>query len=410
VPEFSYFDLLLVAGAAVIAPLALDLLSLRRVPPIVAEITAGALIGPSVLGIAEVDEPVRVLSQIGLVFLFFLAGLELDLRRAGGLELRLVAIAFAGSLTLALGVAHALAGADLVEAPLLIAILLAATAFGIVVAVLKDADETRTRFGQLVIAAASLADLATVVLLSLLFSRNGSGAGSAALLLGLFVVLSAAIALALHGAQLTPRLGTAVMRLQETTAQLGVRTAFVVLIAFVALAEELGLEVVLGAFLSGAILRALDPQNALARSDVAPRLEAIGFGIFIPIFFVASGMQLELGALVESPADIALVPAILVSLLLARAVPALLYRPTLGGRAAVAAGLLQATSLPFIVAASQIGVELGHITTGTAAGLVAGGALSVLLFPALALRLLDPRARHAAGPGPGPEPVEAEGL
>jgi Kef-type K+ transport system membrane component KefB len=407
VPDLSYLDLLIVTGAAVLAPLILELARLRRVPTIVGEIIAGMLIGPSVLGIAEVDEPVRVLSHIGLVFLFFLAGLELDLRRSGR-QLRLVALAFAGSLALALGAAHALEAAGLVEAPLLVAILLAATAFGIVVAVLKDAEQTDTRFGQVVIAAASLADLATVVLLSLLFSQQGSGPASAALLLGLFAVFSVVIALALYGARMSSRLAVAVATLQHTTAQLGVRIAFVVLIGFAALAEELGLEVVLGAFLAGAMLRALDRDDELARSPIGERLEAIGFGVFVPIFFVASGMQLQLGELVESAADIVLVPAIVASLLFVRALPALVYRPAIGSRPAAAAGLLQATSLPFIVAASQIGVELGHITPGTAAGLVAAGVVSVLLFPALALGLLGSRPVRAEVAGP--VGVEAEGL
>ena len=406
-PELSYLDLLIVTGAAVLAPLVLELARLRRVPSIVGEIVAGVLIGPTVLGIAEVDEPVRVLSQIGLVFLFFLAGLELDLRRSGH-QLRLVALAFAGSLALALGAAHLLEAAGLVEAPVLVAILLAATAFGIVVAVLKDAEQTDTRFGQVVIAAASLADLATVVLLSLLFSQQGSGPASAALLLGMFAVFAVVIAVVLQGARMSPRLSAAVASLQQTTAQLGVRIAFVLLIAFVALAEELGLEVVLGAFLAGAMLRALDRGDDLARSAIGERLEAIGFGVFIPVFFVASGMQLELGELFESAGDVVLVPAILASLLFVRALPALVYRRAIGGRPAAAAGLLQATSLPFIVAASQIGVELGHISSGTAAGLVAAGVVSVLLFPALALALLGSRSGRAEVARP--VGVEAEGL
>ena len=405
--ELSFTDLLLVGAAAFAAPLLLDLTPLPKVPAIVAEILAGIVIGPSLLGIASVDEPVEVLSQIGLVFLFFLAGLEIAFDRVAGRTLRLVFAAFALSFVLALGVGHGLAAASLVEAPLFVGIVLAATAFGIVVAVLKDAQETASDLGQLIIVGASVADFATVILLSLFFSARGSGIESTLLLLGLFALAAAAVALALSRAQLSPRLGEAIGRLERTTAQIGVRGAFVLLIAFVALAEDFGLEVVLGAFLSGAVLSLVGGKNLLESSRLGARLEAIGFGVFIPIFFVTSGVQLDLDALFDSAATLVLVPIVLLALLLVRGLPALLYRPLLDDRSALAAvGLLQATSLPFLVAASQIGVELGKISTATAAALVAAGVLSVILFPALALRLL-PGASTRDGRSVA---VESEGL
>ena len=167
------------------------------------------------------------------------------------------------------------------------------------------------------------------------------------------------------------------------------------MVGLVFLAEEFGLEVVLGAFMAGAMVSLLDRDEALEGSGEKEKLDAIGFGVFIPVFFVTAGVQLDLSALFESTSSVVLVPAVVVALLLVRAAPALLYRPALGERRALAAGLLQATSLPFIVAAAQIGVELGKIDTATAAGLVAGGVLSVLLFPAIALALL--RSSPAAG-------------
>jgi Kef-type K+ transport system membrane component KefB len=395
--ELHYTNLLLVVAAAMAGPLALDLLPLPRVPPVVVELVAGILIGSTVLGVAHVDEPVKVLSQIGLVFLFFLAGLEIAFNRHSDRHLRLVAIAFAVSLLLAIGSAEVLRAARLAEAPLFVGIVLAATSFGIVVAVLKDAGETGTRFGQLVIASASVADFGTVILLSLFFSQNGSGIKSTVILLGLFVVLAAVMTLGLYRARLSPRLGAAVHRLQETTAQISVRIAFVLLIAFVALAQEFGFEVVLGAFLAGAIVSLVDSGQAVEASGLKRKLEAIGFGVFIPVFFVTSGMQLGLGDLFDSASDAALVPATVAALLLARGVPALLYRRLLPGRTLAAAGLLQATSLTFMVAASQIGVQLGEISGQTAAGLITAGVISVLLFPALALSVLSgPREKVGA--------------
>jgi Kef-type K+ transport system membrane component KefB len=389
VPELHYSNLLIVVAVATVGPLLLDLLPVPRVPTLVVEIVAGVLVGPQVLGIVDIDEPVSVLSQVGLVFLFFLAGLEIAFDRQAGEHLRVVAIGFAVSLALALVAAEGLELVGLVDTAPFVAIVLAATAFGIVVAVLKDAGQISTPFGQLVIAGASIADFGTVILLSLFFSGNGSGVESTVLLLALFGVLSAVLGAGLYRAGTWARLASTVRRLGETTAQISVRIALVLLIAFVALAERFGFEVVLGAFLAGAIVSAIDTHKEVERSGLKSKLEAIGFGVFIPVFFVASGVRLNLSDLFDSVHDAALVPIALALLLVVRGVPALLYRGEVGARPALAAALLQATSLPFIVAAVQIGVELDQITSEDAAALVAAGVLSVLLFPALALNALE---------------------
>jgi Kef-type K+ transport system membrane component KefB len=375
-------------AAAAAAPILVDLLPVPNVPPIVTEIVAGILIGPQVLDIVRVSAPLEVFAQVGLVFLFFLAGLELSFDRTSERHMRIVGIAFAVSLGLALAVALVFDAVDLVGAPTLVAIMLAATSFGIVVAVLKDADQLRTGFGQLVLAGASIADFATVILLSLFFSNEGSGVESTVVLLILFAGLAASVGLVLAGARGSDRLRAAVGRLQRTSAQVTVRLAFVLLVAFVLMADEFGLEVVLGAFLAGGILSLLDRDNAVESSGLQAKLDGIGFGIFIPIFFVVSGVRLDLESLFSSIDTVVLVPATLVALLVVRGIPALLYRPFVDRRQAIAAGLMQATSLSFLVAASQIGVELGKLDEADAAGLVAGGVLSVLFFPALALGVL----------------------
>ena len=230
-----------------------------------------------------------MLSQIGLVFLFFLAGLEIAFDAGAERQLRPVALAFAASLTLAVAVAHLFDALNLVEAPLLVSIVLAATAFGIVVAVLSDASETASRFGQLVIAAASFADFGTVILLSLFFSGQGSGVESTVILLALFACLVTVVGITLWRASAWSRLTAAVGRMQETTAQMGVRIAFVLLIALVLLADEFGLEVVLGVFLAGAMVSLLDRDDAVERTGLKQKLEGVGFGVFFPVFFVASG-------------------------------------------------------------------------------------------------------------------------
>jgi Kef-type K+ transport system membrane component KefB len=375
-----------------LAPILVDLLPLPAVPSMVTELIAGILIGPHVLDLVQVSAPLDVFAQIGLVFLFFLAGLEIAFHTEDDRHLRVVVSAFAISLGLAALVAILFAAIDFVDAPVLVAIVLAATSFGIVVAVLRDAGRTGTPFGQLVIAGASVADFGTVILLTFFFSHQSSGPEGTVVLLVLFAALAAAVGLLLAGARGSETVKATVRRLHETTAQMGVRIAFLILVVFVLMASEFGLEVVLGAFLAGAMVSLLDRDKAIDRTGLRAKLEGIGFGVFIPIFFVISGANLNLDELFSSLDTALLVPATLAALLVARALPALLYRRYVDRRQTIAAGLLQATSLPFVVAATHIGAQLGKINEATVAGLVAGAVLSVLLFPAVAVRLLEAEA------------------
>lgn len=383
-----FSDLLLVALVAFLAPLLLGLAPQLRLPAVVLEIVAGIAIGPSGLGLVAVSEPVSVLALIGLAFLLFLAGLEIDLGRLRGPVLRLSVAAFAASFTIAVAAALVLAALGLVGTPLLVAIVLSATSLGVVIPVLKDAGESGSTFGQLVIAAASLADFATIVLLSLLFSREGTGVLAQLLLLGSFALLAVLLLATVRGVERSGKLGATLLRLQDTTAQIRIRGAFVLLIAFVALAEQLGLEVILGAFAAGAVLTLLDQDQAMTHPAFRVKLEAIGFGVFIPAFFVTSGLRFDLDALLASSATLAMIPIFLAALALARGLPAILYRRLIGPRRAIVAGLLQATSLPFIVAATQIGLELGVIDEAETAALVAAGLVSVILFPLAAVGIL----------------------
>jgi Kef-type K+ transport system membrane component KefB len=387
----DYGNLLIAMAAATVSPLVLDLLPLPTIPPIVIEILAGIVIGPEVLGLVEIDAPLEVFSQIGLVFLFFLAGLEIAFRSAGERHLGAVAAAFALSLVLALTVALGFEAGGIAESPLLVAIILAATSFGIVVAVLKDAGRTATPFGQLVIAAASMADFATVILLSLFFSSSGASFENTLVLLVLFFALVIVLGFGLAGARASGALRQAIARMHRTSAQISVRIAFLLLVVLVFFAGRFGLEVVLGAFLAGAMVSLLDRERAVTKTGLQEKLEGIGFGIFIPTFFVVSGVRLDLEALFSSFETMVLVPLTVIALLLIRGVPVALYRRFLSRREMLAAGLLQATSLSFIVPATQIGVELGKISTATAAGLVAGGVVTVLAFPLLALRFMGER-------------------
>ena len=193
-------------------------------------------------------------------------------------------------------------------------------------------------------------------------------------------------------------------RLQDTTAQIRVRAAFLLLIGFTALAEKVGFETILGAFAAGALLSLLDRDDR-THPQFRVKLEAAGFGVFIPIFFVTSGLRFDLSALFASSSTIARVSLFLLAILLARGLPALVYVPTLGLSRSVIAGILQATTLPFIVAATQIGLQLGVVSRASAAGLVAAGLLSVVIFPALGLVLLRREHPGTAAPRALPTPV-----
>ena len=387
-PNISFSGLLIVTVVAFAAPLLLGLSPARRLPAVVLEIVAGIAIGPSGLGWVKVDLPISILSVVGLAFLLFLAGLEVELDRLKGRILSIVGGGFMLSFGLALLVGYGLAATGQVKSPLLVAIILSATSLGIVIPLLKDAGESTSNFGQLVIAGATIADFGAVILLSLFFSREATSIGTKLVLLGIFVLLAIGFAFAVLRVERSMRFSAVLLRLQDTTAQIRVRGAFMLLIAFVALAQVLGLEVILGAFLAGVILRLVDRDRMMTHPQFRQKLEAVGFGVFIPIFFVTSGLQFDLGALFTSASTIVLVPIFLLALLLVRGVPALLYRPLVGARRTVVAGLLQAISLPFIVAASQIGMELGLLARATGAALISAGLLSVLIFPLVALTVL----------------------
>src|SRR5215216_5494045 len=386
--DISLTGVLIVAAIAFLVPLGLGLVPSVRIPSVVLEIVAGIVIGPAILGLVEVDLPLQVLALLGLAFLLFLAGLEIDLDRLRGARLRSAVAGFVVSVGVALGFGLGVYAARLIKPPLVVAIILSSTSLGVVMPVLTDAGQSNTALGQLIIAGSSIADFGAVILLSLFFSGDSSSAGSTLLLIGGFVVLVVAIGLALAEAEHSSRLGFALARLQDSSAQIRVRGAFLLLIGLVVIAQLFGLEVILGAFFAGAVLRLLDRDEMMTHTGFHTKLQAVGFGVFIPFFFITSGMQLEVRALLSGGTALALVPVFLLALLLARGSPAVLYRPIVGGRSSLAAGFLQATSLPFIVAATGIGMDLGILSPADGAAMVVAGLLSVVLFPLGALTIL----------------------
>src|SRR6266567_6448245 len=402
----SFGGLAIVAAAALAAPLAPGLFPRIRLPAIVLEIVLGILIGPQVLGWVSIDTPVQVMSLLGLAFLLLLAGLEVEYERFRGRLLRLTAVGYAISFGLALLIGLGLHASGLVKSPLLVGIALSATSLGIVIPVLKDAGQVGTPFGDVVVAGASIAEITTIVLLSLFFSGEAGGVGAKLVLLVLFGLFVLAVGLAVLGAEQSMRISATLLRLQDTTAEIRIRAAFVLLALFVVLAERLGLEAILGAFLAGAILKLVDRDQAMTHPEFRQKLEAVGYGVFVPVFFVATGVRFDLDALFANATNLARVPIFLAALLVARGLPALVYKSLTTRTQTLAAALLHATSLSFLVVAGQIGVQLDLIRPAAYAALVAAGLLSVLLFPLTALTLLrgaerEPRRVFEPAPRPG---------
>src|SRR6266496_6275818 len=339
-PDVSFVNLLVVVSVAVAAPLAVGYFPRLRIPAVVLEIIGGIIIGPSVLGWVRVDLPVAILALFGLAFLLFLAGLEIDVHRLRGRLLRFALFGYLVTLVLGYGAGATFDAAGWVSQPLLLAIALSATSLGLVVPVLKDAGQVHSEVGQSALAAASIADFGAIVLLSLFFSSSGWSTGSKVVVLGAFAGLVAVTGLAVTGAARSMRLGQVLVRLQDTTAEIRVRFAVLLLVAFTALAERFGLESILGAFLAGAIVGLVDRYSA-SHPNFRIKLEAIGYGFLVPVFFVSSGVKLDLAGLLHSPSALIRVPVFLLALLAVRGVPALLGLRANGTRLTLALGLLR---------------------------------------------------------------------
>ena len=273
--------------------------------------------------------------------------------------------------------------------PILIGVALLATSLGLVVPVLADAGALGRPIGRIAIAGASAGEVAAVVLLSVGLAESDTPLAGRILLLVLLLAGLAAIGLAVAGVEHSMPLTALVGRLADTSAQIRVRWTVLLVAGLALAAQALGFEAILGAFLAGMLVRALDPDPERTHPLYPVKLDAVGYGLLVPVFFVTSGLTLDLRGLVEHPAALATVPAFLLALLVVRGLPALAFRRELAGRELSALALLQATSLPFLIAATAIGREMGLLDPAVAAGLVAAGLASVLVFPAVAVALLS---------------------
>jgi Kef-type K+ transport system membrane component KefB len=394
----QFGGLLAIAVAAFAAPLIARLIPGRLVPPVVLEVLAGIAIGPQVLGLVTATGGVYVLYLLGFGFLLFLAGQEIEVERFRGSAFRLSGAGFLISLVLSVPVALALrqlaSGADV----RLLALALTASSLGVMVPLLQDAREIETDFGQLAIMAGSVGEFGALLLLTVLFSAQPEATW---VQVAYVLALGAAAAIGAIGLRRLWRsawLRRALLATDQSTSQLRVRGGFVILLASAALAHEFGVDALLGAFVGGVVLQIADSDDRPTQERYQGKLHAIGYGFLVPVFFIVTGVRFDIRALFASTSSLALMPALLAGILIARAAPALLYRRKLGTRPAVAAGLLQATTLTFPVVVAEVGASLGLLTSATSAALVGAALLSVLIFPAvaLALRPWSPAGRAAA--------------
>lgn len=374
---------LVVVVVAALAALSAGLLARWLVVPVVVlELVLGILVGPQVLDLAQPDRFVDFFSSLGLGMLFFFAGYEIDFERIRGQPLRLAAFGWAISLALAYAVGGLLALAGIVVSLLYTGSALATTAIGTLIPILRDAGELRTRFGTYMLGAGAMGEFGPILLITLVFSTKGA-AENAAILVAFVVtaVLAGLVAVRSMG-----RGWSLLERTLETSSQLAIRMTVVIVFALAALASELGLDLLLGGFVAGIILRL-----ALRGHEVEvleSKLTAVGYGFLIPFFFVASGLAVNVSALTADPVEFLKVPLFLALFLLVRGTPALLlYRKALDARERAALALFSATELPLVVAITAIAVEEGHMRSSTAASLILAAICSTAIYPILGLRL-----------------------
>jgi Kef-type K+ transport system membrane component KefB len=375
------FDLVAVALVAALTPIVVALLPGPRVPQVVVFLIGGIVIGPHVLGLANVAS-IQLLANIGLGFLFLLAGYELEphlLREEPG---RLAMTGWVISAVLAVGVAGGLTATGYVKDYVPVGLALTTTALGTLLPILRDNDMLGGQFGRYVFAAGAVGELFPILIIAVFLGRRGSfiALASVALVGLLAIVLSVVPWLAQSKAvQGIIREG------QDATGQITLRWAVVLLFLLLAVASKFGLDVVLGAMLAGIVLRIWTRRLNVDVANLEHKFDTVGYGVFIPIFFVSSGMTIDLKAIAEDPGRLLL---FLAMLLVVRGLPSLLvYRRVLPTRQRVEMTFITATSLPLLIALAEIGQQDGVMLPATSAALVGAGVLSVLIYPLVAVGL-----------------------
>lgn len=384
--------LLVILLVAVAAPLIAYWARKRvRVPGIVLEIILGIIVGPHVLGWAHPSAVVNALAAFGMLLLFFAAGYELDFAKMKGRPAILGAVGWLASAAIAIAVGSALEASGIVISAVIVALAMTTTAIGAILPMLRDAGVTDSPFGRYAIGAGAIGEFAPIVVMAIVLTETDLARTAAVIALyGGLAVLAGVLASMAH----VPELISLSRRMMHSSSQLPVRVALLALAGFVFLSRELGLDAVLGAVAAGVIISLAVHEDQ--REVMAHKVDGIGFGFFIPMFFIVSGMRFDLTALLATPVTLLKVPLFLALFLVVRGLPALLvYRRELPLNERMALALVSATELPLVVAITTVGVATGKMHAENAAALVGAGMLSVLLFPVLAFRMKASAAEPA---------------
>jgi len=375
--------LLLVLCLAVLAPVIANYTRKPKLPIVAVEVLLGILAGPHVLKWVEPSPALMSLSRFGIAFLFFWIGYELDLKRIWGETLQRAFKAWLISLAIGVGVGLILVRLDMVASSLMVGIALTTSALGILIPILRDNHDLDTAFGDSAVAMAAVGELGPIVLVSILAISQGN---PNPLDISLLIVFLAAIAGVTYLATRisTPAMLDMLKEQLETTAQLPIRIAALFLAALFFISAEFGLDAILGALAAGLVVGLL--SNNDTGHEVRKRFESIGFGLFIPIFFITTGVHFDLSGLLASTTALSRVPLFLILFLIVRGVPTYLYKDILNKEDRIALAYSSATTLPVLIALTDVGLNSGIMRSETAAGLIGAGTLSVIIYPYLMLK------------------------
>ncbi|MDY0910247.1 cation:proton antiporter [Microbacterium sp. CFBP9034] len=388
--------LLIIPVLGVLAPLAARGLGRWvRVPIVVFELVLGILVGPSVLGWAQPDAFIDVLSEFGLAMLFFVAGSEIEFAAFRGRTGRNATVGWLLSLVIGVGAAWFFVPG---EEAVIIGIALCSTALGTILPILRDAGELKTPFGRALGAIGAVGEFGPLIAISIfLGGRNPELSTIVLVLFGLIAGLAIWLAVRLPRGAMHRFVNSTL----HTSGQFAIRVVLVILAGLIAISVVLDLDILLGAFAAGIVWRLIMRDAAEPdREAVESKVEAVAFGFLVPVFFIYTGVTFDLEALLAQPILFLLLPVVLIVMFLVRGLPSTLAAPEGStGRDRLSIALLGATGLPIIVAVTAIGVEEGILSSAASALLVGAGMLSVLLFPLVAMSIRGERVTAS-------EPVE----
>jgi Kef-type K+ transport system membrane component KefB len=394
--NIDLFPLLLITALAAVIPVAVHRLGRFGPPLVVVEILAGIAMGQSGLDLVKIEGPLKFLAGFGFSFLMFLSGLEIDfsrLRAPGGGRSRekwwqgtlwLAGASFVLTLALAVGAGYGLVLFGVKANGLLLGLILSTTSLGLVVPVLKERGQSEGRFGQVLLASALVADFVTLLLLSVAIALLGRGPSLELLLV---LVLAAAFGMTVRlglFARRIPLITWTIRELAHATSQIRVRGAVALMVGWVFLAEALGLEVILGAFLAGALVSILSVEREGILRD---KLDALGYGFFVPLFFITVGVGFDLESLLASPSSLILVPVLIAAAYAVKMVPALMWRVSFSWRESVAAGILLSSRLSLIIAAAAVALNLGLIGPAVNSAVILVAIVTCTVSPMIFTRL-----------------------